>query len=76
MKIFNGDHEMAFNGPKTSMDAKEATAVILTKPVYGRYVRIIPVDFISSKVLRLELFGCVSNEEETHKRRSIGQGFS
>lgn len=67
-------HERIFDGPKTPSEAKHVTTVLMITPIYGRYFRIIPVGFVSSKVMRLELYGCASPVPQKDNRRIFMQG--
>ena len=68
-KVIDDGKEKIFDGPRTAVDAIYPTPAILGKPIKGRYFRIVPIDFISRKVMRIELYGCVWREKREHSGR-------
>ena len=55
--------QQVFKGPEASDAAKFPTPAIFPTPLFARYFRIVPENFIGMKVLRTELYGCSSEEQ-------------
>eukprot|EP00794_Sanderia_malayensis_P000581 gene581-1241_t len=67
--VTDGGKPKIFHGPPTAGEAKFPYTSMLTVPIYGRYFRITPLEFISSKVMRFEMYGCLSADGQQYTKR-------
>eukprot|EP00112_Aurelia_sp_Birch-Aquarium-sp1_P021118 Seg5605.1 transcript_id=Seg5605.1/GoldUCD/mRNA.D3Y31 product="EGF-like repeat and discoidin I-like domain-containing protein 3" protein_id=Seg5605.1/GoldUCD/D3Y31 len=75
-KVKENGADKLFKGPESGEAAKFATPAFFTIPIYARYLRLIPEEFWSMKVLRMEIYGCVSEAVPLLSNRALPVEFS
>jgi len=70
-KIMEGENEKLFQGPSSLYEAAKPLLINLPPIVKGRYFRVIPDQYIAFKIMRLEIYGCMIEDDYTYKNPPV-----